>query len=72
MNEENIKMALSLIDASIGNLKPDKISQKQLDGLRKAIGEMYKDSTIEQICDILIEYDVPVLRFPKGASELCD
>ena len=72
MNEENIKMTLSLIDACLKNLKPDKITQIHLDGLRKTISLMYEDCSIEDVTNLLIRYNLPVLRFPKGSSELCD
>mgnify|MGYP006277612407 CR=1 FL=1 len=72
MEEENIKLALAVIDQSIGNLKPEKIKQIQLDGLREAIGLLYEDKTIEDVCNVLFRYNLPVLRLPKNASEIID
>jgi len=32
----------------------------------------FQDKSIEDVCSILNEYNVPVLRLPKGSEKICD
>ena len=75
LDNENSKGAFILLIDSIKNLKAEKMNKYQLDGFLKIFEKLQNNSSnidILKITEILIEHEIPALRFPKGSAELLD
>jgi len=74
--DDNSKNIVLLLIDGVKNLKAEKMNKSNLDGFQEVLHILLSEDTIKfdmfQIAKILINHQIPSLRFPKGTSKLLE